>query len=46
MRINACLNGSRALGAHPALPLTPAQLAAVAWAAVAAGAGALHIHEP
>ncbi|MEO7910405.1 MAG: 3-keto-5-aminohexanoate cleavage protein [Roseiflexaceae bacterium] len=44
MLIKACLNGSRAPGAHPALPLTPAQLADAARAAVAAGAGALHIH--
>ena len=44
MLIKACLNGSRALGEHPALPLTPAQLAAAARDAVAAGAGALHIH--
>jgi uncharacterized protein (DUF849 family) len=42
--IKACLNGNRAPGAHPALPLTPAQLAADAAAAVAAGAQAIHIH--
>jgi uncharacterized protein (DUF849 family) len=42
--VKACLNGSRAPGAHPALPLTPAQLAADGAAAVAAGARALHIH--
>ena len=44
MLIKACLNGSRELGAHPALPLTPTQLADAARNAVAAGAGALHIH--
>ena len=44
MLIKACLNGSRAPGEHPALPLTPAQLADAARDAVAAGAGALHIH--
>jgi uncharacterized protein (DUF849 family) len=44
MLIKACLNGGRAPGEHPALPLTPAQLAAAARDAVAAGAGALHIH--
>jgi uncharacterized protein (DUF849 family) len=44
MLIKACLNGSRAPGEHPALPLTPAQLADAARGAVAAGAGALHIH--
>ena len=27
MLIKACLNGSRAPGEHPALPLTPTQLA-------------------
>jgi beta-keto acid cleavage enzyme len=40
----ACLNGAREPGEHPALPLTPAQLAADGAAAVAAGAQALHIH--
>ncbi len=44
MLIKACLNGSRTLGEHPALPLTPTQLADAAHDAVAAGAGALHIH--
>jgi uncharacterized protein (DUF849 family) len=42
--IKACLNGSREPGAHPALPLTPDELAADAERAVAAGARALHIH--
>ena len=44
MLIKACLNGSRAPGAHPALPLTPEQLAGAARLAVDAGAGALHVH--
>ena len=42
--IKACLNGARAPGEHPALPLTPAQLAADGAAAVAAAVQALHIH--
>ena len=42
--LQACLNGPRAPGAHPALPLDAAQLAADARACVAAGAGALHLH--
>ncbi len=42
--VKACLNGGREPGEHPALPLTPAQLAADGAAAVAAGAQALHIH--
>ncbi len=37
MLIKACLNGSPAPGAYPALPLTPAQLALEARRAVAAG---------
>lgn len=44
MLIKACLNGSREAGEHPALPLTPEQLADAAAEALAAGAGALHIH--
>lgn len=43
-RIQACLNGARAAGFHPGLPLTPAALAADAVACAAAGAVALHIH--
>lgn len=42
--IKACLNGAREPGAHPALPLTPAQLAAAAREAQQAGAGAVHVH--
>jgi uncharacterized protein (DUF849 family) len=44
MRIQACLNGSRAPGAHPSLPCTPEELADAARAAVAAGARSLHLH--
>lgn len=43
-RIQACLNGARARGFHPRLPLTPGELAADAAACAAAGASALHIH--
>ena len=42
--LEACLNGDRPRGAHPSLPLTPADLARDAKAAVAAGADALHVH--
>jgi uncharacterized protein (DUF849 family) len=42
--IKACLNGARVPGAHPALPLTPSQLAADARRALGAGAGAFHVH--
>lgn len=42
--IKACLNGNRPADAHPALPVTPEQLAAAAVAVVEAGAGAVHIH--
>ena len=44
MLIKACLNGSRLPGSHPALPLTPDELAVEGQRAVAAGAGALHFH--
>lgn len=44
MTVKACLNGNRAPGAHPALPITAQQLAADGAAAVAAGAQALHFH--
>jgi uncharacterized protein (DUF849 family) len=43
-RIKACLNGGRRPVDHPAVPVTPAQLAAAAAGAVAAGAQALHVH--
>jgi len=42
--IKACLNGARGPDEHPALPVSPEQLAAEAQRAVAAGAGALHVH--
>ena len=42
--MKACLNGGRDRGDHPAVPLTPAELAASAAAAVTAGAEALHLH--
>lgn len=44
MFLKACLNGSRTPAQHPALPLTPAALAADARMAVQAGADALHVH--
>jgi uncharacterized protein (DUF849 family) len=43
-RIKACLNGRRAASAHPAVPVTPGQLAEAASGAVAAGAEAIHLH--
>lgn len=42
--LQAALNGARTPADHPAVPLTPDQLAADSLAAVEAGAGALHIH--
>jgi uncharacterized protein (DUF849 family) len=42
--VEACLNGSREPGAHPALPLTAADLAAAARGAAEAGAFAVHVH--
>jgi len=42
--LKACLNGDRPRGAHPALPLTPDDLARDATAVVKAGAQALHVH--
>ncbi len=44
MRLQAALNGARPPHAHPAIPVTPAQLGADAARAVAAGADALHVH--
>ena len=44
MLIQACLNGARAPGYHPALPLAPSDVAMAARACVAAGATALHLH--
>jgi uncharacterized protein (DUF849 family) len=42
--VKACLNGSRIRGEHPAVPLTPAELAADSVAARRAGAFAVHVH--
>jgi len=42
--LKACLNGSRDQGEHPLLPVRPEQLAESAREAVAAGAGAVHVH--
>jgi len=43
-RMKACLNGQRCRREHPGVPITPAELARSAAAAVAAGAEALHLH--
>jgi uncharacterized protein (DUF849 family) len=43
-RVKVCLNGGRARGERPAVPTTPTELAAAAWAAVQAGAEAVHLH--
>jgi uncharacterized protein (DUF849 family) len=42
--LKAAINGNRPAGAHPALPVTPEQLAADATACVRAGAAAIHMH--
>lgn len=42
--IQACLNGDTTRDQHPAVPLTPAELAAEARAAQLAGARAVHLH--
>jgi len=44
MAVQACLNGGRMRGEHPAVPLTPAELAAEAVAVRQAGAFAVHVH--
>jgi uncharacterized protein (DUF849 family) len=44
MLIKAALNGGRSRSEHPAIPITPQELAASASDAVAAGAGAIHFH--
>jgi uncharacterized protein (DUF849 family) len=44
MRVKACLNGGRTGAEHPAVPLTPAELAADAIAVRRAGAFAVHVH--
>jgi uncharacterized protein (DUF849 family) len=43
-RIKVCLNGQRSRAEHPAVPVTPAEVAAAAAGAVAAGAEAVHVH--
>jgi uncharacterized protein (DUF849 family) len=43
-RLKVCLNGKRSQADHPAVPVTPAELAREAAAAVAAGAEAVHLH--
>lgn len=42
--LQACLNGGRSRREHPAVPITPEDLARDAAAVVVAGAGALHVH--
>jgi uncharacterized protein (DUF849 family) len=42
--VKACLNGGTTRAEHPAVPLTPAELAAEATEAAAAGARAVHVH--
>ena len=44
MLIKAAINGSRTRAEHPAIPVTPEQEAREATLAVAAGAGAIHVH--
>jgi uncharacterized protein (DUF849 family) len=44
MAVKACLNGARRRDEHPAVPLTPSELAADAIAVRAAGAFAVHLH--
>jgi uncharacterized protein (DUF849 family) len=44
MLVQAALNGGAMRAGHPAVPFTPAELAAEARAAAAAGAGAFHLH--
>lgn len=43
-RLKVCLNGQRDRADHPAVPVTPQQLAAAAAGAVTAGAEAVHVH--
>lgn len=44
MLIQAAINGSRKKGEHPALPVSPEEVARSAAECVAAGAGAIHLH--
>ncbi|MEH1101682.1 3-keto-5-aminohexanoate cleavage protein [Micromonospora sp. CPCC 205561] len=42
--LKACLNGSRGRDEHPAVPVTPAELAADAVRCARLGVGAVHVH--
>lgn len=42
--LKACLNGGRRRDEHPAVPITPAELAAEAARCAAAGVAAVHVH--
>jgi uncharacterized protein (DUF849 family) len=42
--VKACLNGNRSRHEHPALPVSPAELALETHHAMIAGAGAVHVH--
>jgi uncharacterized protein (DUF849 family) len=42
--VQACVNGGRRRAEHPAVPLSPDEIARDASRAVAAGAAALHVH--
>jgi uncharacterized protein (DUF849 family) len=44
MIVQACLNGARKPGFHPALPLSPDDVVRAGVASVAAGAAELHVH--
>jgi len=44
MLVKAAINGSRTPKEHPSIPVTPQQQAVESAAAVAAGAGAIHVH--
>ncbi len=44
MRLKACVNGVRHPTEHPALPVTPAAIAADVLAVLAAGADGVHLH--
>lgn len=44
MKLQACLNGARQPGSHPALPQTPKRLAQDALNVQSAGAEAIHLH--
>ena len=42
--LKACVNGPRRPAEHPALPITPGELAADVAAVTRAGVGAVHLH--